>query len=252
MQRYFTELNQWKEDYVTIVQDDFHHIKNVMRMNVSDYIYCVHPNGTVAKCMICEINNKEVITKVIEWLDENKELPVRVTIIQGLPKKNKLEFILQKGTELGCSDFYLFEANRSIVQWNEKKRQQKLVRYEKIVKEASEQCHRHYIPTVSNISSLETLLLDQEQLFDVIVFAYEEEAKQRHYSSFSSVLKKLKPGQHIGICIGPEGGFSEDEVQFLRKYDAKPVRLGPRILRTETASLYALASISYHFEELEC
>lgn len=251
MQRYFVPNQNWQEESVIISGDDAHHIQRVMRYNVQDEIICVHPNGQSAKSKITKIYTKEVKAKIIEWLEHDAELPVEVTIAQGLPKGNKLELILQKGTELGAARFCLFTADRSISKWNDKKSAKKLMRYRKIIKEASEQCHRNRMPVLEEPTSLEKLL-QKSKNYDVTLFAYEEEAKTSNFSSFGNVLSEVEGTTTIFLCIGPEGGFSNDEVQLLKEHHFQPVRLGARILRTETASMYALASISYHFEELRC
>ncbi|MEI3606857.1 16S rRNA (uracil(1498)-N(3))-methyltransferase [Pseudogracilibacillus sp. SE30717A] len=249
MQRYFVPENNWKENSIKIKDEDAHHIARVMRCNPGDKIVCVHPDGQVAKCQIHTIEKNEVNVQIIEWLDENTELPVHVTIVQGLPKGNKLEFILQKGTELGAAEFWLWKSDRSIVKWDDKKSAQKIKRYCKIIKEASEQCHRNKIPNLKEPMTIDQIIQASNE-YDVKLFAYEEEARTADYVSLSSHLIEVSSDNSIIICIGPEGGLSSEEVSTLKKNHFIPVRLGPRILRTETASLYALAGISYHFEEL--
>src|SRR5690625_7436830 len=147
-----------------------------MRYNVQDEIICVHPNGQSAKSKITKIYTKEVKAKIIEWLEHNAELPVEVTIAQGLPRGNKLELILQKGTELGAAKFYLFTADRSISKWDKKKSEQKLARYRKIIKEASEQCHRNRMPILEEPTSLEQIGRASKN-YDVLMFARSEERR---------------------------------------------------------------------------
>ena len=250
MQSYFI-LNQedWFDNQVTISGDDVHHISRVMRSKPGDQIICNDNNGKAAVCSILEISDNQVIAAVKEWLKQEVELPVEVTIAQGLPKGDKFDLILQKGTELGAYSFIPYQAERSIVVWNDKKMVKKQQRFEKIVKEASEQSHRRRIPTIQAPVDLKELL-EIGKDYDYKLFAYEEEAKTTKFQSFADVLKQTNKGMRLLICIGPEGGFSEKEVGTLKENDFKAVRFGPRILRTETAALYALASISYHFEEL--
>ena len=250
MQRYFTNEQDWDGKYVYIKNEDAHHISRVMRMNIGDEIICNHPSGKAAICEIKEITKEFVKVEVMDSLDDQTELPVSVTIAQALPKGNKLEFILQKGTELGASQFLLFQGDRSIAKWDKKKSEQKLARFRKIVKEASEQCHRNLIPDI-HVSSLQTILENGSE-YDIMMYAYEEEAKKKQFLSLTKALLSLKPGHKTIVFIGPEGGFSEKEVELFEKYGCQAVRLGARILRTETASLYALASISYHLQELRC
>lgn len=249
MQRYFTEASDWDDQIVRIKGNDAHHIGRVMRKIVGEQIICNHPNGEAAICEIINLSKDIVELHVIEWLTNDAELPMDITIAQSLPKGNKLELILQKGTELGANRFILFEANRSIAKWDERKSKQKLNRYEKILKESSEQCHRNRIPEIEIVTSLEAILIDHSK-DHMILYAYEEEAKKDNHSSLATALTKMKPQDRVLIFIGPEGGFTKEEIELFKKYECQSVRLGSRILRTETASMYALASISYHFEEL--
>lgn len=251
MQRYFIPEHDWNSDKVFITEDNAHHIIRVMRKKIGDEIICNHPNGEAAICTITQLTKAEVHTKITKWLEDNAELPVQVTIAQGLPKGNKLELIFQKGTELGADEFWLFQADRSIAKWEQKKAVQKIKRYEKIIKEASEQCHRNIVPNLKETGTIEELLEDSRH-YHLRLFAYEEEARTNAYSLLSDALQTGKPNDKIIVFIGPEGGFSNEEVELLKANKCKPVRLGRRILRTETASMYLLASISYHFEELRC
>ncbi|WP_407269490.1 16S rRNA (uracil(1498)-N(3))-methyltransferase [Radiobacillus sp. PE A8.2] len=250
MQRYFVPQTGWQDDSKVIISgSDVHHILRVMRMETGDTLICNHPDGKAARCNIIDTENEQVTVTVQQWLHEQVELPVHVTIAQGLPKGDKLEYILQKGTELGASAFLPFQAKRSIVKWDEKKAAKKLDRYERIVKEASEQSHRTLIPEVKSISSFPALL-EQADAYDYKIIAYEEEARSAHARKLSDILGDISLNQSMLACIGPEGGFDAEEVEALTNAGFLSVRLGPRILRTETASLYLLSSISYHFEEL--
>lgn len=250
MQRYFISASNWSSDEnIIIAGDDVHHIVRVMRMKEGDKIICNQSGGKAATCEISHIENDQVIASVVEWRNEIVELPIHVTIAQGLPKGDKLELIFQKGTELGASAFIPFQADRSIVKWDKKKAGKKIERFVKIVKEASEQAHRTVIPSVDTVLEFQKLL-EKSKSFDVKLFAYEEEARTEHFKRLSDALTELKTGQSLLVCIGPEGGFSDKEVSALKDAGFSSVRLGPRILRTETAAMYLLSSISYHFEEL--
>lgn len=251
MQRYFVPEGNWLDDKFTITGDDAHHIIRVMRGNIGDELIGNHPSGYAVLGEIIAIEQQHVTALIKKKLEEKVELPVHVTIAQGLPKGDKLEYVLQKGTELGASEFIPFAADRSVVKWDAKKASKKMARFAKIVKEASEQSHRNLIPEITSIMNIDELITATKE-YDVKIFAYEEEAKTNHFQSFASIVSKLKSNQRIVVCIGPEGGFSGEEATLLRENGFQSVRLGPRILRTETAPLYILASISYQFEELGC
>src|SRR5690606_34882975 len=162
MQRYFIPEENKKNDIITVDGDDAHHIVRVMRMQVGDKIICNPPNTTGAICEIVQIDEHAVKAKVTEWLKNNTELPVFVTIAQGLPKGDKMDLILQKGTELGASAFIPFQSKRSVVKWDARKVDKKITRYAKIIKEASEQSHRNYLPEIKSIMNLKELIKESE------------------------------------------------------------------------------------------
>ncbi|MFD0048290.1 16S rRNA (uracil(1498)-N(3))-methyltransferase [Actinomycetes bacterium NPDC127524] len=248
MQRYFLRKCDVEGNTVTISGDDFHHITRVMRMEAGSKIIAVTEDGQAGVCEITNISSDSVIGNVIEWKHEEKELPVSVTIASGLPKGDKLEYIVQKGTELGAAEFIPFIAARSVVKWDQKKAGKKTERLQKIAKEAAEQSHRTILPNVQEPVSLTELA--NLGGFHVKLIAFEEEAKRGETSILASLLGKAEPGQRILFVFGPEGGLSEAEIEKLSAAGFISCGLGPRILRTETAPLYALAAVSYHLELL--
>ncbi|WP_449537029.1 16S rRNA (uracil(1498)-N(3))-methyltransferase [Ferdinandcohnia sp. Marseille-Q9671] len=244
MQRYF--VDNMTDTHATITGEDVHHITRVMRMSIGDAIYCCY-SQKVAICKITEITNDTVLADVVEWVENSNELPIRVCIAGGLPKGDKLEYVIQKGTELGASEFVPFVAARSIVKWDEKKGQKKIERWGKIAKEAAEQSHRASIPEVHKPLTLQGLL-SFSQSYTYKIIAYEEDAKRGENSNLAHVFSQLKKGESLFVVIGPEGGLTEKEVSTLIEHDFISCSFGPRILRTETAPLYVLSAVSYHFE----
>ncbi|KOP83501.1 16S rRNA (uracil(1498)-N(3))-methyltransferase [Cytobacillus solani] len=249
MQRYFVNQSA-DETRFTIAGDDYHHIARVMRMKEGDQIICVTPLNKSAVCAIAEITDEQVITEVVQWISGTSELPIEVTIVSGLPKGDKLEWIIQKGTELGAFQFIPFISARSVVKWDEKKAEKKLERWQKIAKEAAEQSHRTILPKVKSPINIKSLIKISED-FDYKLIAFEEEAKQGEASVLSKILAEMEKGQTLLFVFGPEGGLTEQEVSSLREHGFRSCGLGPRILRTETAPLYALSAVSYHFELME-
>jgi len=248
MQRYFVHSNQIEDQAVTITGEDVHHIVRVMRMTVEDQLLCsLSDTRQTALCQIAEITNDTVVTDIVEWIKAETEIPVRITIANGLPKGDKLELVIQKGTELGAESFIPFNAARSIVKWDEKKGQKKVERWNKIAKEAAEQSHRSFLPEVTAPLSFTELLKESGNYHHKLV-AYEESAKEGESSAFAQALRKMNAGESVLVLFGPEGGLSEKEIDKLTEYGFVCCALGPRILRTETAPLYALSAISYHFE----
>lgn len=245
MQRYFIDEPISEED-ITLSGENAVHIARVMRMKRGNSIICCGPDGRCAQCRILQLAGEQVTVSVIEELDCN-ELPVRVTLAQALPKGDKLDWIVQKGTELGAETFFPFASERSIVKWDANKREKKAIRLQKVAKEAAQQSQRNHIPKVCVPGSMQQLL-DLSREFDVKMIAYEEEAKTGKNSRLATVLQRMKASDSVLLVIGPEGGLAEQEVKVFENDGFIVCGLGPRILRTETAGLYVLAAISYQFE----
>lgn len=247
MQRYF--VDQTTEGRFVITGDDFRHIVKVMRLKISDQIICTTSKGEGAICQIAEITDEQVVADVVQWEERSSELPIRVTIASGLPKADKLEWIIQKGTELGASSFVPVATARSVVKWDEKKAEKKVDRWQKIAKEAAEQSHRRIVPAVATPVNLTGLIsLSKDYTYKLV--AYEEEAKQGERSTLARTLQGMKNEDSVLIVFGPEGGLTDSEVALLTQEGFQSCGLGPRILRTETAPLYVLSVISYQFELL--
>lgn len=245
MQRYFVEAEAFKENSVEISGDDAHHIVRVMRMAVGDEIICVSHYRS-ALCRIEIMSPNKVQAKIETWLEEEVELDHDVTIAQGMPKGDKLELVVQKGTELGAKHFLPFYTARSVVKWANEKASKKTSRLQKIAKEAAEQSHRQRVPTVSLPITFKSLLESSDE-YELKIVAYEEEARNNK-NELPYLLQSLEVGQSILFVVGPEGGFTTEEITQLREHHFHVCGLGPRILRTETASLYFLAALSYETE----
>ncbi|RAZ68501.1 16S rRNA (uracil(1498)-N(3))-methyltransferase [Planococcus maitriensis] len=245
MQRYFLEEIDSGNGRLTITGDDAKHIAKVMRQSAGDRLIAV----VSGKPHLAEITDiaADVQIKLIEELEDRSELPKKVTIACGLPKGDKLELITQKATELGMSALLPYSAERSIVKWDGAKSAKKIGRLKKIAKEAAEQSHRSRIPAIHTVHSFKELV-NAVKDYDAVIVAYEEEAKQGGGRRFAEILESLYDKDSILLVFGPEGGISEAEASALKETGASFTALGPRILRTETAPLYALSAISYEFE----
>ena len=237
MQRYFGQIIT---DQVLLGDDDVFHLTKVMRARVGDQIEVVSNE----KVFLCQVNKlKPLEIDVVKQIKENHELKNHVILIASLIKGDKMDFVLQKATELGVGEIILLQTERTIVKIKPAEKELKLERYRRILKEAAEQCKRTKIPMLYRV-------LDMSQLKDVDaqvkMIAYEEESGATE--SFNSIVRSIKDKQKVAIIIGPEGGFSENEVNVAIEAGYKPVSLGKRILRAETASFYALSVISNHLE----
>ncbi|TCP32337.1 16S rRNA (uracil1498-N3)-methyltransferase [Scopulibacillus darangshiensis] len=247
MQRYFVAPEHILSHNVVITGDDVRHIHKVMRMGPGDELICANGMEQAFLCRITEITAEKVEAAIIHECPQTQELPVRITIVQGMPKGDKLEYIVQKGTECGAKAFYPYEAERSIVKWQPGKIGKKLDRLRKIAKEAAEQSHRAMIPMVNEPVSIKTLIKMSAEYQHKIV-AYEETAKAGKQGGLPEVFHSMDSGEECLVVIGPEGGLSPNEMDEFKRADFIPCGLGNRILRTETASLFVLSAASYHFE----
>lgn len=247
MQRYFLNENAEQHQRFFITDsNDIHHIKSVMRQIVGDELIINFIDAQTYRCKIIAIEPQQITVETVEQLDIQTELPFNITICSGLIKGDKYEWLLQKATELGATSFVTTQMDRSVVKLNEQKAAKKVDRWQKIVKEAAEQSYRQVIPQVKFVSNLHEIY-DMISQYDCVLMAYEAAAKENERALFKQQLRQLNRGSHVLLLFGPEGGFSDDEIALFENV-AKSVGLGPRILRAETAPLYALSAISYEIE----
>ena len=235
MQRYFT---QDKENNIfTLSKSDSYHIKKVMRMNLNDNVEIIFDNTLyISKIIDLGENVKcEIIDKVEQ---EDNNLPY-IILVQSLVKEQKMDYILQKSCELGVNEIILLNAERSIVNF-EKKEEKKIERWKTILKEASEQSKRCDIPKLNHIMNLNDLINVKASV--KLICTVNEKSK-----TIKSVLSNLNNSDTIIFVIGPEGGFSKFEEDFLLQNGFVPVSLGKNVLRTETASSFILSALNYEF-----
>ena len=235
MQRYFSD--QKNNDEFILNSDDSFHIKKVMRMNIHDKIEIIYQK----QVYICEIVNLDNLVKVrlLKIDNENHELKKKVIICQSLVNEQKMDLILQKGTELGAYAFYPYKSLNSVVKENDKS-SKKIIRWQRIVKEASEQSKRNVIPKVYDFIDINDLKKFKNAL--KIICTVNETTK-----SLKTVLQSNLTYDTIIIVIGPEGGFSINEEKILIDNGFIAVSLGSRVLRTETASLVVLSMLNYEW-----
>lgn len=246
MFKFFVPEEQIVENKIKIFGQDVNHIVNVLRLKIPDeIIVCDKDNGksyiTKINCIDKDYVEVEIVRENIETTESN----VSIDLFQGLPKFDKMEYIIQKATEIGVKNILPVSLERCIVKIDKKTEIKKLDRWQKIAEVAAKQSKRDYIPKIEKILNIENICQNIEK-YDIILIAYENEKA----NSLKTELKRLKgiDNLKIGVIVGPEGGFSEKEVQKLVSLGAKCVTLGERILRTETASLVLLSDIIYEFE----
>lgn len=249
MQRYIIPpvASDYRTEPLRLTDDLFHHMIHVMRMKQGNRVYLADSTGISFIAEITDISNDTVALRWVEDEGKSTEMPVQVTIACGLPKGDKLEFIVQKGTELGAHAFIPFAAKNSVVKWTADKSAKKQQRLQKIAKEATEQSHRQIEPTVLPVQTLRELLAEAKKYTHVLI-AYEEDAKAGESSTLVETLSAVRKGDSLLFVFGPEGGFAPEEVEQFLRAGFKSCALGPRILRAETAPLYALSAVSYQIE----
>ena len=231
MQRYFAV-----DKDLNISEKDKHHIINVMRMKLNDKIEIVY-DEKVYMCEINDISKKDVSYSVKDIIDINNELPVKVTIAVSLVNEKKLDFILQKCTELGVYDFILVNSDRSKIKIDGKEKK-KIERWNTITKEAAEQSHRNIKPIVRDIMSIN----DVSKLdYDLKLTCSTKENEK----TIKNVLQNSTNCDRIIIVVGPEGGLTVSEEEKLEKNGFIPVTLGNLILRTETVPIYIMSLVNY-------
>lgn len=245
MQQYFVNGRAPQGIFQISDKDTAKHMFSVMRLQADDQIVLVFDDGIKRLARVVDSQSQSV--EIIEELADNVELPVSVTIAMGFPKGDKLEFVAQKATELGMAALWAFPADWSVVKWDGKKLAKKAEKLEKIAQGAAEQSKRNVIPQVKLFEKKAAFLAELEQ-FDKIFVAYEESAKEGETAVLARELSQMKSGEKILFIFGPEGGISPEEIEAFESKGGLKIGLGPRIMRAETAPLYALSSTSYALE----
>lgn len=234
MQRYF--VNQKENDIFTLSNDDSYHINTVMRMKNKDEIEIIYENQVyISEIILLEPIVKAKIKKEVKV---NNELSTYVTIAQSLVKEQKMDYILQKTTELGVSEIIPYMATRSIIKLDNKK-DKKIERWQKIVKEASEQSKRNNVPIINNAMTLSNLvnLSDYDMKFLCTV--------NENSQNIKKVLSNVNRNVRMLFVIGPEGGFTVEEENKFIENGFISLSLGSSVLRTETASTFIMSIIRY-------
>lgn len=252
MPKFFVNEEQIKENDIIIKGQDVEHIKKVLRFKVGDELQiCNSQTKENFICNIEKVDTEEILCKIKQKIDGKVESNINVTIFQGLPKADKMEYIIQKSVELGVHDITPVEMKRCVVKLQEKDKNKKISRWQKISEVAAKQSGRDIIPKINNIINIKKLY-DILQMYDIVLVAYENE-KQNTLKQELKVLKEKNEDSDktikIGIVIGPEGGLEQAEVEELKNNGAKVITLGKRILRTETVALNVLSIINYELEE---
>lgn len=232
MQQYFA-----KNKNLELEDGDYHHIKNVMRMKKDDIIKVVF-DDVVYICKLTNISNKSSF-EIIDKEEKNKK-NYMVDVAFSLIKEQKLNYLLQKTTEVGVDNLIPINTKRSVVKIDKKKEPSKIDRWQKICKEASEQSFRANVPTINSVCELSDLI---KQEYDLKLLC----SLNKNTKNIKKVLPKDNKCVKILLVVGPEGGFDPKEEEYLLENGFVSISLGNNVLRAETAPVVALSMIKYEF-----
>ncbi len=245
MYHFFVQHENIHDTYIEIVGTDVNHIKNVLRFKEGDELLISSGDNVDYSCHIAELGDDKIIAAIDSKDDVGNELPSKVYLFQGLPKGDKMEFIIQKMTELGVYSIIPVAMKRSVVKLDSKKAESKVKRWNAIAESAAKQSKRSIIPEVTEVMTFKQAL-ETAAGIDVKLLPYEcadgmEKTK--------NIIEGLHGGESTAIFIGPEGGFDIEELELAKESGWEVITLGKRILRTETAGMMLMSVLMYHFEE---
>lgn len=242
----FADPSDVQDELLTITGPEVNHIRNVMRLKPGEEIsVSIGGDGKEYRYGIESYTEDSVLCRLRFVKDKEVELPVKVLLFQGLPKADKMDLIVQKAVELGAAEIIPVSMERCVVKLDAGKAAKKTARWQTIAESAASQSRRSIIPRVLAPMSMREAVEYAKEQTEVRVIPYE---LQEDDGSMKQYLESLKEGQSVSIFIGPEGGFTPAEVELAKEAGIRPISLGRRILRTETAGLAILSWLIYILE----
>ena len=246
MYHFYTDHSNIFEDHIILRGADVNHIRNVLRMRDGEELIICDGEGTDHFCRIRGNEGKDLIADIMKKCPSEAELGTRIVLFQGLPKKDKMELIIQKAVELGVSRIVPVMTRRVIVKTSEDgKEQRKLERWQSIAKSAAEQSGRGIIPEISPVISFKEALKMAGGLECSLIPYENADNSSLGMQNSREVIRGLAGKKSVGIFIGPEGGFEDSEIEEAVSKGCRMISLGKRILRTETAGLAIIAVIAF-------
>ncbi|MEM1294955.1 MAG: 16S rRNA (uracil(1498)-N(3))-methyltransferase [Verrucomicrobiota bacterium] len=241
MNRFHAPSEHWDGDLVTLEDQEAHHCSRVFRHKPGDLVEAFDGVGTAAECEILDSTNREVRLQIIEK-SAGTPLPVEITLIQAIPKAKTMDLIVQKAAEIGASTIVPVITERSVVKLNDEAKKQ--AKWQRTALESCKQCGRNWLPTVQPPANLADIISDEQSELRLVAALKDDSKKLREIAT----MQKERP-KTLSIVIGPEGDFSVGELAELHLAQFKALSLGPTVLRSETAAIYALSIISHEFLE---
>lgn len=246
MHRFYVPAEDIHSNKAVVTGDEYRHLAKVLRLSAGDAVIVLDGQGLEYAGVIENLDREGAVVILGQPVLNPRESPLEAWLIQGLPKGEKMEWVIQKATELGVRGLIPLETGRSVVKLAGKKKQERQERWQKVALEAAKQCRRALAPQVMLPCSLEEL---PERLPEARVLLLPYEKGGRPLKEVLTNQSKIAETP-VFFMIGPEGGFEEKEVSFAQTLGAITVTLGPRILRTETAGVALLAAVMYEWGDL--
>lgn len=246
MHWFYIERSQINENKIRITGPDVNHIKNVLRMEKGESLVICDKQGKDYYCELESLGEDEVIAVIREINDTESELPARIVLFQGLPKKDKMELIVQKAVELGAYEIVPVAMKRCVAKIEDRKKEKKkLERWQAISESAAKQSGRGVIPEVKHVMNFKEAVEYGKSLSCCLV-PYEQ---AENMAVTQKEVEQAVKEKTIGVFIGPEGGFDDTEIACIEEAGFHAITLGKRILRTETAGLTTLSILMYELEK---
>lgn len=245
MYRFFVRPEQIRDGNIEITGDDVHHIRQVLRMRPGEEVLVSSGDDWEYTCRITALEDERVSAQILDVQKPGRELTSRLYLFQCIPKGDKMEWIIQKAVELGVYQIIPVASRRCVVKLDGKKAESRLARWNAVAASAAKQSKRMIVPGVMPLQNFSEALHRAKEL-DVRLIPYE---RAEGMAVTRRLLGQIRPGQSVGILIGPEGGFEEEEVKAAEQAGFCSVTLGKRILRTETAGITALSILMYLLEQ---
>lgn len=246
MHRFFVDSNQIVDNHIAITGGDVHHINRVLRLNLGDQIIITDGAGWEYLAHITSQSPQLVEARILEGAVSDQEPPIDVFLLQGIPKGEKMELLIQKCTEIGMKKLIPVQMKRTIVKLSSAKEEKRRERWQRVATEAAKQSQRAVIPQILPVCDL-AAALQQLPPETILIMPWEEEINTGLKAYFQS---QPESSGSFAVLIGPEGGISPEEAQLAIEWGAHKISLGPRILRTETAGMVALSIILYELGDL--
>lgn len=249
MSKFFVHPEHIKGDKAIITGQEAHHILDVMRLKKQDRITAFDGTGKLYEGKILDTTNKKVNVQIEHVVQDSQKTDLEITLAQGLPKKNKMDYIIEKCTELGIDLIMPTQTTRTIVKLDRVRFASRKLRWQKVAREAAKQCGRTTIPQVQGLSPWPTVLsalsdFDLKLLFSLVSLVPLGKQTQR----LKDVLRTHNKAKRIILLIGPEGDFTPEEVRGALNAGCIAVSLGKNILKSDTAAISALAMINYELK----